>query len=201
MNREAYLTALVEKVRPRFFALGAPFPETLHLSVGFPSKGGLAKKKRAIGECWDASASADGRRHIFISPLLSDVVDVGATLVHELAHAALPDGIGHTKPFAGLAKQLGLEGKPTSTTAGSELRMLLAGFAEQLGPYPHAELSHVAFGGKVQTTRMLKTMCPVEGCGYTTRLSRHWLDVGAPICPVHMQPCAEAGAPPAGDLS
>ena len=186
MNREAYLTALVEQVRPRFFALGAPFPESLHLSVGFPSKGGLARKARRIGECWDASASADGQRHIFISPLLVDPVEVGATLVHELAHAALPDGVGHTKPFAGLAQALGLEGKPTATTAGADLRSQLLSLTSALGPYPHAGLSHLVLGGdKPQTTRMLKTVCPEPGCGYTVRLSRQWLDLGAPLCPIH----------------
>ncbi len=46
------------------------------------------------GECWKVEASAAGRPEIFVSPMLADSVEVGAVLVHEVIHAALPDA-GH----------------------------------------------------------------------------------------------------------
>ena len=49
----------------------------------------------------------------------------------------------------------------------------------ELGDYPHAKLD--ASNRKKQTTRLIKTECP--RCGYTARVARKWLDVGAPICP------------------
>ena len=34
-----------------------------------------------------------------------------------------------------------------------------------------------------QTTRLLKCQCDI--CGYTVRVTRKWLDIGAPHCPDH----------------
>ena len=35
---------------------------------------------------------------------------------------------------------------------------------------------------------MIKAECQCDGCGYTVRLTRKWIEFGAPICPVHMEP-------------
>ena len=60
--------------------------------------------------------------------------------------------------------------------------------AKKLGPFPHAVIKPLhGLGGvgperpPVQSTRMLKVMCP--GCGYTVRATRKWLDIGVPACP------------------
>lgn len=191
MNREAWLAALIERLRPKFIALGATLPEPIHVSVGFPSTRALSRKKQRIGECWLPSGATDKSHHIFISPVLADAIEVGATLVHELAHAALPEGTGHTKPFAQLSKKLGLVGKPTSTSAGDELKGELQQLINDVGVYPHAALHGSERPIKKQTTRLLKATCAV--CGYTVRLTQKWLDIGPPICPTDNVPMISEG--------
>src|SRR5690606_40933556 len=88
-NREDWLQRATLELRDRFTAAEFPLPEKLHLSVGFPAKGGLGARKRVVGQCWPGTVSADGVHHIFISPLLGDAVEVLAVLVHELVHAAV----------------------------------------------------------------------------------------------------------------
>jgi hypothetical protein len=43
LNREAWLEALLEKLRPLFSEAGYPLPEQVHVSVGWPSKMGRAR--------------------------------------------------------------------------------------------------------------------------------------------------------------
>ena len=35
--------------------------------------------------------------------------------------------------------------------------------------------------GKVQSTRLLKALCP--DCGYVIRVTAKWVEVGLPVCP------------------
>ena len=35
------------------------------------------------------------------------------------------------------------------------------------------------------TSRLIRVECLEPGCGYTVRITRKWLIVGHPICPVH----------------
>lgn len=57
------------------------------------------------------------------------------------------------------------------------------------GREPHGALSPTT-RDKVQGTRMLKALCPVDG--YTMRLTRKWIDeLGWPVCP-----CGETLADP-----
>lgn len=180
MNREAWLQALADKMRPKFAELDAPLGE-VRLSCGWPSRGALSSKRRTIGECWGAESSADGARQIFISPLLADAREVAHVVAHELAHAALPHEVGHGPRFAKLAKALGLVGKPTSTEGGPDFYAWCEPLLVELGTYPHARLTATERGRK-QSTRLLKASCP--RCGYPVRITRKWLDeVGAPICP------------------
>jgi hypothetical protein len=169
----------------------------VHVTVGFPSTRAISTKKRRIGECWLPSAAADGAPHIFISPILGDEGEVAATLVHELVHAALPEGTGHTKPFAQLAKRTGLAGKPTATVAGEELKSELSALLKELGPYPHSALRADGRPTKKQTTRLLKAVC--EKCGYTVRVTGKWLEVGPPICPTDNIPLTPEGEAEAED--
>lgn len=83
MNRESWLNTAADRLCEQFIF------ETLdvHISVGWPSRGGLSNTKRRIGECWKPETSKDGKSHIFISPMLEDAEMVLATLLHELIHA------------------------------------------------------------------------------------------------------------------
>jgi hypothetical protein len=124
INREQWLQAAVDKLRPLFLGHGYTVKE-VQVSVGFPSRNPLGLAKRSIGQCWDGSTTADGKPQIFISPLLDDVATdpqgVLATLVHELIHATVGCEAAHGPRFAKAAKKVGLEGKPTLRTSGPSL--------------------------------------------------------------------------------
>jgi hypothetical protein len=187
MNREQWLTDAVGKLTPLFRGAGLAVPE-LRVSCGFPSKGGLATKKKVIGECWDGLCAADGKPQLFISPMLCDAATAGgvlATLVHEMVHAAIGTKAKHGPKFKRAMKQVGLEGKPTTTTADAAMVERLHAILSDLGPYPHSELKHTR-ERKVQTTRMHKAEC--DCCGYTVRLAKKWADFGPPICPTDKKP-------------
>ncbi len=185
MNREEWLQAAVDEFRPLFLGKGLKVPE-LYVSCGFPSRNATGIKKRAIGECWDGLQSADKKPQLFISPFLVETASPGgvlATLAHEIVHATIGCEAKHGPRFVKAMKQIGLAGKPTATVAGEELIPLLERIASELGAYPHSELKIIR-ERKKQTTRMKKAVCGCDGCGYTVRLTRKWMEeVGLPICP------------------
>lgn len=179
-SREEWLGRMVDAFRPEFASHGYPLPERIRVSCGWPSRSALSGKVQRIGEAWSHRCSDDGAHETFLSPVLADPIDVGATLVHELVHHAVGVEHGHKGPFRTLALAVGLAGKMTATTAGDALRERLHAVAAELGPYPHAALNG-ASGKKKQTTRMLKVAC--DSCGCIVRMTRQWLDeVGAPTC-------------------
>lgn len=184
MNREAWLQAAVEKLKPIFLGKGFTIPD-LQVSVGWPSRNALGKAKRTIGQCWDGSTTADKKPQLFISPLLDDVTEPGgvlATLVHEIVHAVVGCDAKHGPKFKKAAYSVGLEGKPTSTHASEDLVIRLKQLSEELGPFPHSKIVPTEDKLRKQTTRMKKCVC--EECGYTVRLARKWMEeVGTPICP------------------
>lgn len=189
-NREQWLTEAVAALAPIVEDEGYKIPP-VHVSVGFPSRGGLSKK-RVIGQCWHPSASDDGVPHIFISPLLDDPLDVLSTLLHEVIHAMTP-GEGHKGGFVEIAKKVGFTSPWTSTPMGDDLHPRLDKIASRLGDYPHSKLNPAESPIKKQTTRMLKVECPESG--YLVRMTRKWLDeVGAPKCPCHDETMEEATA-------
>jgi hypothetical protein len=180
VNREEWLTECIRRLRSDFEGLGYPLPEKIRASCSWPSKSGLANKKRRIGEAWSAKNSGDNSFEVFISPVLKAPLEVAATLVHELAHCAVGIEEGHKGRFSKLAKAIGLEGKMTATHAGEALTVRLREATDAIGPYPHAELKHSNAPPK-QSTRMLKVFC--QECGCVARMTRKWLDeVGPPTC-------------------
>lgn len=183
MNREAWLLAAVDRLRPIFLGHGYTVPE-IRVSVGWPSSGGLAQKKKTIGQCWFGTMAADGVPQLFISPLLDDPTDaqgVLPTLIHEMAHVVAGVDAKHGPRFAKIAKKLGLGGKPTATHAEDDLIARLKMLSGEIGPFPHSKIVPVKLP-KPQTTRMRKMEC--EGCGYVARTAKKWLDACGPvICP------------------
>ena len=174
-TREEWLMEFVGAMRPAFAETGSPLPEKVRVSCGFP-KG----CRKAIGQCWSDKVSEDGAREIFVSPVLSEAPRVCDVVIHELVHAALPDGTKHGAEFKQLATDMGLAGPMTATEASAELTAALAEFIPvRLGPYPHSKLSPMSIAK--QTTRMIKLTC--DGCGMVVRSTRKWLDdVGPPNC-------------------
>lgn len=177
--REEWLHNAVEKVSALLSERAEVSVPQVRVSAGWPSKGGTSLKKRVIGQCWKAEASEDGVAQIFISPMLDDGIAVLAVLVHELIHAVHPEA-KHQGAFINTAKAVGLTPKWTATSAGEELTELLTGISTDLGIYPHSKITPVV-QEKVQTTRMLKVVCP--NCEYTVRTTAKWLDKGNPSCP------------------
>lgn len=170
----AELTPLAEA--GKIPAIAAQRPE-IHVSVGFPTG------RTAIGECWPTVRSADSKHHVFISPVLSDIVEILATLLHELVHVwdEEPRPNRHAGPFTKAIRKLKLAGKPTATTTSEELTPILEKMAEELGPFGHGQLTRGVSLRKPQTTRMLKLVCPVgdcdeEGNPYVKRTTKKWLD-------------------------
>lgn len=191
MLREEWLSTAADLI---YGTIISPFAvmregERIAVSCGWPSKGALSASRRRVGECWAAAVSLDkSTRHIFISPVLSELVDgygdgVLPTLAHELVHvvAATP---GHRGEFRRIGKLIGLEGKMASSVAGNELCQKLNAIARQLGPYPHAALDPQA-KVRTQSTRMLKCEAvDCTQCSYVVRTTRVWLtEFGPPKCP------------------
>ena len=181
--REAWLTKAVVALTSLFTEQGYKVP-AMRVSCGWPSSRGLGKAKHAIGECWDAKAASDKLAQIFISPRYAKACDemgILPTLAHEMAHAILGIKEGHNKVFGKCVRSIGLEGKLTSTHGGEEFLAKAKGIVAKLGEYPHAELNPSGRPTKKQTTRLIK--CECGDCGYNVRVTRKWLETGAPICP------------------
>jgi len=184
-TREEWLNAMTAALRPKFKANETPIPAKVRISCGWPARGATANKNRRIGECWPGKLSEGGYCEIFITPTLSDPVKVGGVLVHELLHAALEtmhpkEDVGHGAKFKAGMVPLGMNGKATATGESAGLKRELAAIAKTLGKYPHSALK-ITRGAKVQSTRLLKAVCPE--CGYTIRVTAKWVEVGLPTCP------------------
>jgi hypothetical protein len=180
-NREDWLSAAVSELRPFFDAVGAPLPANVRVTCGFPSN---AKRSGAIGECWADTASADQTFEVLISPVLDDPLRVFDVLVHELCHAtagAMNHGVNFQKVAAlmHLVPSAGPKGWKATGPSASFIPTF-GSIIDSLGSYPHAALT--MSNRKVQTTRMLKAVCP--SCGYTVRLTSKWAALGLPSCPV-----------------
>jgi len=188
-TREQWLQDAVEKMAVAFKVAGYTVPP-VQVSTGWPSRSALSKKRRRLGECWDASSTADKLAHIFISPILEIGDTVGGvlpTLAHEVVHAVVGCEAKHGPFFRKCALAIGLKGKMTATVAGPELQEMLKGLSASLGAYPHGVIRPgEGKTKKSDSCRMVK--CECEACGYTVRTTRKWLDeVGAPLCPCNHQ--------------
>ena len=179
MNREVWLNKAVKHIRADFKKAGSPLPSNVRVAAGMMSGG---RRSNAIGECWGSDASADAGREIWVRPDQTDSVSVLGTLVHELCHAALPDGTGHKAAFATLGKAMLLSGKPTQMGHGSEeFSARWAKFVASNGEYPQPKFLGMQTKKK-QTTRMVKVEC-VE-CSMVFRTATKWMrdDLSCPSC-------------------
>lgn len=191
-NRESYLHAMAEKLSDHFTISGFPLPERIAYAVGFPSKGGRSKTRRKIGECWSPHCTPDATVHVLISPVLKTAEEAGATLVHELIHAAIGTERGHDRLFKNAMKAIGLEGKPTATVAGPELILRLKDIIAVLGTYPHQPLEFTdQERKKSEKGRMLKAYCPSHP-DFPIRASKKVLEEATPLCGVCQMAMVEA---------
>jgi len=180
MNRETYLTQLAGKLEVLFTEIGESLPP-YRVTCGWPSKRATATNNKAIGQCFSPKASKDGTTELIVSMCIDDPMEAAAILAHEMVHAAVGVSCGHKGPFRRVALAIGLEGKMTSTHAGETFKQRVAPMLQELGDYPHAALDP-SVARKKDGTRLVKAACPE--CGYTVRITRKWLDVAIPRCPV-----------------
>lgn len=185
-TREQWL----ELVADRYLWSLLPSRPRVRVSVGWPSKSALAKRRRRVGECWADTVSGDAHYEVFVSPLL-ECFDAVHVLLHELVHAVVGLAAGHGPEFARVAKRAGLAGKMTATVPSDLLSESIHEWMRAMPAWPGAAMSVDATNGqRKQGTRMVKVTC--EACGYTCRTTRKWLDeVGPPLCPAHGQMTAE----------
>lgn len=184
-TREQWLIAAVALMTPLFEGAGYKVPEKLRVSCGWPSARGLSKKNPTIGQCWSNEAASDKINQIFISPILNQPVEQYGlldVLAHEVAHAVVGIKEKHNKIFGKCVRAIGLEGKLTATYGGKDFMAQAEKWAAKLGSYPHGKLSGLKSPVKKQTTRLIK--CECGKCEYTARVTRKWLEFGAPICPL-----------------
>ena len=127
-------------------------------------------------------------------------------LLHELAHVLAPEA-GHGAAWRHAARQVGLV-RPRATpdaydladwrTISPALRTVLQAIPPATDPVPaeffddrHRLPCGAGYGtrggtsrGKGSGSRYLKVVCSHPGCGYQVRVTRRWLAMGAPKCPV-----------------
>lgn len=164
---------LLPFIREHFDAVGLDVPSNIRLTCGFPSKSALGQKKRRIGECWDQSQTTDKHHEICVSPLIADPIKVGGILVHEIIHATIGCKHGHKKPFAMAAEKVGLTKPWTATGETEELKKLIQGWVDRVGPYPHGALTPAAIESRKQKGRLLLLECE---CGLKIRSTAKWID-------------------------
>ena len=178
-TRESWLDHAVSSMRPAFAAHGVTLPARIRIACGFPS---TFTRSGTLAECWADTESADQTFEVLVSPTLADPAPVLAQVIGAAAHAA-PGAMAHTSSaYIELAANLSLcpAGENWRMVQGAEdFAQVYAQTLADLGPYPHAAI--LTGAKKVQSTRMLKAVCPT--CGYTVRLSQKWADKGLPTCP------------------
>ena len=174
ITRENWLIMATSKLNNGVFKQhGYEVPKDVKVSCGFPASGGrTGAKHQAIGTCHNRASSKAGVNEVYISPTQDDSIRVLDVLTHELIHA-IDDCInGHKGLFRAIAVDVGLEGKMTSTHAGKELTKKLEKIVQELGEYPHAEVSTA--NKKKQGTRNIKIEC--SSCGFGWRASQTMID-------------------------
>lgn len=156
-TREQWLESAVKMLQDFVFDQANLKLPPVKVSCSWPG-GGSARKR--IGECWSRAASNAKINEIFISPSIEASTRVLDVLCHELCHAIDDCKNHHKAPFTKLARAIGLEGKPTQTSASAALmRVLKEDLIPVLGEYPHARLNMNAMKPKDPRAAFIKFTC------------------------------------------
>jgi hypothetical protein len=124
-------------------------------------------------------ASEDSVNQIFISPALSDTVDLLNTLLNELVHAVDDCENKHGPVFKKMALKLGMKGPMRSAGAGPALRTKLEDIAASLGLYSHSKLN---VPRKVIDWRP-RPRAKCLRCKFTVPMHKAFIHYRTPICP------------------
>lgn len=165
-DRERWLTEAAGYIADDLIAQHAQLTApTVRLSIGQPTG-----STTAVGQCYPRSRSTDNTNHIFISPSLSDSLEILRVLTHELIHAYLDCQDGHKGRFRSIALAVGFTPPLTSINTTEALDSALIGYIDLLGPIPHARLDTTP--QKRQRGRQLKVFCSNDACGFKFHTSR-----------------------------
>jgi hypothetical protein len=183
-TREEYLGAFISTFRQNLAGLGFTLPEAVRVSCGWPAKGGLSQSRKKLYDVWPFETSKDGFIEIFISPLLSQPLDVLTTLTAALGPACV--GLNDKEGLKRYFKVVGLTGKPAEPAPSDELKHFLEARIEESGAFPGGAIDPAKIlkdeADKKPGSRMLKAQCEAPDCGYVIRLAAKWLDRGLPVC-------------------
>lgn len=168
ITREEWLGHALELLRAELSKRGFVMPRDVRISLGWPRVRGQSAVTYA------PEASTEGAIEIFVSPLLSEALEVVDTLTHEVCHAVAGVQAGHRAPFQKVASALGLIGEPASMRGieSARWRAWAEPLARKLGEFPHAAM--VPPADWKRSGRLLRLECPV--CGWKLRTARKWLD-------------------------
>lgn len=140
-TREQWLTERAGEIADHFESCGFNIPWSIRVSCGWPGVAPGGRIDCVLGVTYDAEASMDGVREIFISPMLSTPTEIVRVLAHEMVHTILPTWEQHGSGFLAVCDGLGLtEGEPTQRMPGPELMEKLLDHLKRADAYPHAPL-------------------------------------------------------------
>ena len=197
---EEYLVAITAAVCEQQPATAAALSE---VRVVF----GTGAHRRSLHRVWGGEEADEPLPLVEIAAIggLSPV-ETCHVLLHELAHVLAP-GAGHGKAWRYAARQVGLR-EPRAWPDTSELsdwsaiapdiRAKLQAIPEPTERAPadysydwHRQGCGVGYGtrggtsrGEGSGSRYLKVVCQHPGCGYQVRVTRKWLALGTPQCPI-----------------
>ena len=148
--------------------------------------GKLDVKVKHIGLCYyDYQVGKEKfGTEIFITPNLTDPIQILGVLIHELIHA-MTKGAGHKGAFRWIAEAVGLQKPMVATFVASDTALYdyCQKLVKKLGKPPHKKW--VPASGKKQSTRMKKVSCTShDGDEYIIYMSRTQMERGTPMCPL-----------------
>lgn len=187
-NREAFLNAAVDELRPFFSSRGHTLPAEIRVATGYPTN---AKRSgfKVLGECIPNTNSADGHYEIWISPILADPIKVVETLIAQLCRTAKGALTVTNLAYTRVAEAMHILPAGTGSnpykevTHGQEFINSYIAIIDSLGVYPHGVVDISVH--KSQGTRMLLARCPT--CQCSIRMTAKWVynahgDVELPTC-------------------
>ena len=187
-NREEWLNAAVDELRPFFSMRGYTLPAEIRVACAYPTN---AKRSgfKVLGECIPNTNSADGHWEIYISPILDEPSKVTETLISQLCRTAKGAYAVTNQAYAKVAEAMliypdGTLSNPYKAVMhGSAFDMAYQDIIDSLGVYPHAKVDVSIH--KSQGTRMLLARCPT--CQCSIRMTAKWVynahgDVELPTC-------------------
>lgn len=182
-----WLQKALELQRQHFKECDITLPTKLEIECGWTSWGAGSKGQGCtVGETLPKMVSKDRTTHIYISPKISDFLEVLEIMTHELVHAHLDGEGGHSYDFQKIARKVGLVSPWVSSQAGHKLICKYGEWGLKLGKYPHAGLRAKSAGyGEPAKSYLRKGICSNIECDYTVRITTKWVKVKVPQCPIH----------------